>query len=92
LKAPTGATASNKKSMLSQKDLRHLEAARAWLELSAQNWTEANEELDSIQATMRSHPEVLKVRIAIYLSAGRKDVALQITEHLERVYDYKGTN
>ena len=42
----------------------HLEAAQGWLELG--NHEEANEELELIDAPLRSHPDVLEVRWGIY--------------------------
>lgn len=38
----------------------HLGAAQDWLELG--NITEANEELEKIEASLRGHPDVLEVR------------------------------
>jgi len=45
-------------------DSMHLEAAQGWLELG--NHEEANEELELIDAPLRSHPDVLEVRWGIY--------------------------
>ena len=42
----------------------HLEAAQGWLELG--NHEEANEELELIDAPLRSHPDVLEARWGIY--------------------------
>lgn len=70
-------------------DKRHLGAARGWLELSGANWLEANNELEEITPQMRAHPEVLTVRIAVYLAAGRKDMAAEVADHLQRVYEMK---
>ena len=68
-------------------DKRHLDAARGWLELSGANWSEANNELEEITPEVRTHPEVLIVRIAVYLAAGRKDMAAEVADHLARVYN-----
>ncbi len=45
-------------------DSHRLEAAQGWLEL--RNHLEANEELENISASARSHPDVLEIRWQIY--------------------------
>ena len=61
-------------------DSLYLQAAVGWLELG--NWSEANEELESITPTMRAHPEVLKLRVAIYCKARRFDMAAPVSDTL----------
>jgi len=57
-------------------DSHYLNAAQGWLQLG--DWNEANEELERIQPRLRSHPEVLKVRWAIYRRAEKLDSCLPI--------------
>ena len=45
---------------LGHPDNLHLQAAQGWLELG--NHVEANEELEKIVSTLRSHPDVLEIR------------------------------
>jgi len=49
---------------------RHLEAAQGWCELHA--YTEADAELDKIDASLRAHPKVLEVRWQRLRQGGRK--------------------
>lgn len=58
----------------------HLDAAQGWLGLS--NWREANEELDRIPPRLRAHPQVLKLRYAVYAKAERWELALEIAQSL----------
>src|SRR3954471_918593 len=52
---------------LSAEDSRHVKAAERWLELG--NHSEANEELEKVEAANRAHPEVLFLRWEIYARA-----------------------
>jgi predicted Zn-dependent protease len=61
---------------LSQADRRHLDAAEGWLGLGS--WSEANEELENISARMRAHPDVLKVRYAVFAMAKHWESAAEI--------------
>lgn len=61
-------------------DLHHLLAAVGWLGLK--NWVEANEELDKITPTLRTHPDVLRVRLEIYLMAEKWDVSAELAQTL----------
>ena len=63
-------------SKLSAHDERHLEAATGWLGLG--NWNEANEELEKISATERSHPTVLSVRWQVLLAAKKWELAAEV--------------
>ena len=54
----------------------HLEAAQGWLELG--NHEEANEELELIDAPLRSHPDVLEVRWGIYAKVKNWEACLDI--------------
>lgn len=56
--------------------------AKGWLELRAP--LEANEELEEIQPVNRTHPEVLKLRFAVFSAAGKWDMALEIAGCLHR--------
>ena len=57
-------------------DSMHLEAAQGWLELG--NHEEANEELELIDAPLRSHPDVLEVRWDIYAKVKNWEACLDI--------------
>ena len=57
-----------------------LQRAQGWLELRLP--LEANEELDEIQAAMREHPEVLKLRYSIYSASTKWEMALQVANCL----------
>jgi tetratricopeptide (TPR) repeat protein len=61
-------------------DLHHLRAAQGWLELG--DWQSANDELENIAAPMRGHPDVLKLRFAVYSAAKHWDIALAVAESL----------
>jgi hypothetical protein len=45
---------------LPARDQHHLRAAEGWLELG--DWRSANEELESVTAALRAHPDVLAMR------------------------------
>jgi tetratricopeptide (TPR) repeat protein len=47
-----------------------------WLGLG--NWQEANEELENIPLALRTHPDVLEVRLEIYSKAAKWDLAAEI--------------
>ena len=66
----------------SHADKLALQRAEGWLELRLP--LEANEELDEIQAAMRAHPEVLKLRYAVYSAAKKWDTALEIANCLHQ--------
>lgn len=51
-------------------DSLHLQAAHGWCELHA--YTEADAELDKIDASRRAHPRVLEVRWQRLRQGGRK--------------------
>jgi predicted Zn-dependent protease len=61
---------------LEPKDRRHLDAAEGWLGLG--NWSEASVELDSITPQMGTHPEVLRVRYAVYAAAKKWELAAEM--------------
>jgi len=61
-------------------DTLHLLAAQGWLELG--NHIEANEELENITASLRAHPDVLKVRWEIYAAAKKWKATLDIAAAL----------
>jgi len=63
-------------------DHRHLEAARGWLGLG--DWQSANDELEEITPAVRAHPEVLLVRVEIYLKAGKPEMARSVAQTLVR--------
>lgn len=63
-------------------DHRHLEAARGWLGLA--DWQSANDELEEITPTVRAHPEVLRVRVEIYLKAGKPEMARPVAVTLAK--------
>lgn len=64
-------------------DKLHLQAAQGWLELG--NWREANEELENVTASLRAHPDVLRLRWQVYKLAGKWDGALEIGKTLARL-------
>lgn len=57
-------------------DTHHLAAAQGWLQLG--NHVEANEELEQIAPSLRSHPDVLELRWQIYAKAEKWDACLDI--------------
>jgi len=61
---------------LAPPDSLHLQAAQGWLELGSH--IEANEELEKITPQLRAHPDVLKLRWAIYAAAGKWEAAVDI--------------
>lgn len=61
-------------------DKHHLKAAQGWLGLG--DWQSANEELEEISPAMRAHPDVLKLRVAIYCKAGKWQMAATLTDSL----------
>ena len=63
-------------------DQRQLEAARGWLGLG--DWRSGNDELEEITPGVRAHPEVLLVRVEIYLKAGKPDMAQPVAQTLVR--------
>lgn len=65
---------------LTSNDETRLEAARAWLHLG--NPTEADKELEEIEAAHRGHPNVLVVRLEIYSRLEKWEGALQIVTTL----------
>ena len=64
-------------------DSIHLTAAQGWLELG--NHEEAFEELEKIDAPLRGHPDVLKVRWGIYASIEKWDYCLEIGSAMVRL-------
>ena len=66
-------------------DALHLQAAQGWLELG--NYLEADKELDEITASLRAHPDVLKVRWEIYAAAKKWEAALDIAAGLSALRD-----
>jgi tetratricopeptide (TPR) repeat protein len=67
-KKSSGADTETGMEPLDLPDLHHLNAALGWLELG--NHLEANEELENITPTLRSHPAVLELRWQIYAKVG----------------------
>jgi len=61
----------------------HLEAAQGWLDLG--NPIEANQELEKITPIKRAHPDVLQMRVLVYLQARKWDMAL-LDQLLHRPY------
>jgi len=61
---------------LSGQDKRHLDAAEGWLGLG--NWREANEELESASAAVRSRPAFLDARFRVYEAAGNWQLAAEV--------------
>jgi hypothetical protein len=57
-------------------DQRHLEAAEGWLGLD--DWVDANQELEQICPSLRSHPYVLLVRYEIAAKARKWDEAVEL--------------
>ena len=67
----------------------HLEAAQGWLELG--NHEEANEELELIDAPLRSHPDVLEVRWDIYAKVKNWEACLHIAKAMVKLDPYRFT-
>ncbi len=63
-------------------ELRRLTAAQGWLELG--DWQSANDELENITPQLRAHPDVLKLRFAIYSAAKHWELALVVAEALAK--------
>jgi tetratricopeptide (TPR) repeat protein len=61
---------------LAPPDSHHLSAAIGWLGLG--NHLEANEELEKITPALRAHPDVLEVRLHIYMAAKKWDLCVNI--------------
>lgn len=59
-----------------------LQRAEGWLELRLP--MEASDELDDIQAAMRAHPAVLRLRYLIYSTSKKWDMALEIANCLRQ--------
>ena len=57
-------------------DTHHLSAAIGWLGLG--NHLEANEELEKITPTLRTHPDVLEARLEIYSRAKKWEACVDI--------------
>ncbi|HZQ20438.1 MAG TPA: hypothetical protein VFA90_17220 [Terriglobales bacterium] len=57
-------------------DAHHVKAAQGWLELG--NHLEANDELEKVTASLRSHPDVLEVRFQVYAKAEKWEACLEI--------------
>ena len=68
---------------LTESDKFHIRAAEGWLELG--NHLEANEELENVTATLRSHPEVLSLRFQIYSKAEKWDYAAEIARTISEM-------
>src|SRR5580765_6856866 len=68
----------HKPRKLPHPDSLHVLAAQGWLELG--NHLEANEELEKIAASLRSHPDVLEVRWPISAKAGKWEVCLDLAQ------------
>jgi len=65
---------------LTPPDSHHLNAALGWLGLG--NWKEADEELEQITQANRVHPDVLTVRLEVYVKAGKWDLAADVAKTL----------
>jgi hypothetical protein len=63
---------------LSDSDMHHLPASQGWLELGAH--LEADVELDKIVNEYRIHPDVLEVRLAIYMNQKHWAACVDIAE------------
>jgi tetratricopeptide (TPR) repeat protein len=61
----------------------HLQAAEGWCELHA--FTEADAELDKIDASLRAHPKVLEVRWQIYANLEKWAAALDIASAIVKM-------
>jgi hypothetical protein len=68
---------------LTSADEQHLNAAEGWMELG--NFADAFAELDNIDPQYRAHPDVLKLRLRIYMKAGKWESAFQLAEGLSRL-------
>jgi len=63
-------------------DHRHLERAEGWLGLG--DWQSANDELDENTPQIRAHPDVLLVRVEVYLKAGSPNMAQPVARTLTK--------
>jgi predicted Zn-dependent protease len=64
-------------------DSFHLQAAQGWIELG--NHLEANEELEQIAASLRSHPDVLELRFQIYAAEEKWEACMDIAAALVKL-------
>jgi predicted Zn-dependent protease len=64
-------------------DSHYLNAAKGWLGL--RDWLSANQELNAIRAEYCAHPEVLRVRVLVYESAGQWAAAAEVARALARL-------
>jgi tetratricopeptide (TPR) repeat protein len=68
---------------LDSQDQGYLTAAEGWLGLG--NWREANAELENISAQNRAHPEVLRIRWAVYCEAKNWEGAYEIAQAISQI-------
>ena len=59
-------------------DAHHLQAVEGWMELG--DFLSANDELEKITTSLRSHPDVLEVRWQIYTHAKKWEACLDIAQ------------
>jgi predicted Zn-dependent protease len=64
-------------------DKQYLRAAEGWIELG--NHLEANNELENIGPSSRSHPDVLEIRFAIFSKECKWDACLDIVQALTQL-------
>jgi tetratricopeptide (TPR) repeat protein len=76
-------------TMLEAPDTIYLRAAEGWLELG--NHVEANEELENITVSKRSHPDVLEIRWSIYAKAKKWNACLEIGNALVQIAPKRST-
>lgn len=75
---------------LNIEDVRHLLAAQGWLELG--DAVSAGDEIEEISPEERTHPAVLQMRYAIYVTRGHWDKAVEVAEEVaSRLPDEPGT-
>lgn len=72
---------------LSDADNRRFLAAQGWFGLG--NLTEATAELERIDPQSRAHPEVLELRVAIFLSAKHWQSAFEVADSLVRLAPHR---
>jgi tetratricopeptide (TPR) repeat protein len=67
---------------LDSSDSHHLSAAEGWIGLG--NWQQANSELEKIAPGFQAHPDVLEIRLHVYVKAGKWEPCVDIGNALVR--------
>ena len=69
---------------ITSSDATHLLAAQGWLE--DYDWASASAELESIQPTLKAHPDGLRMRVEFYSAAKRWDYVIEAASTLAKQF------